>query len=137
MRERLRRGLQYPGVHWLGETTGPEPLLGRIDMLCMPSSWEGQPLAALEAMAAGVLVVASDIPSLAELLGGAPAAGLTLATDPALWAAQIAALAADTAGQDSRRAEALRRVREEHRLDQMLDRIESAYGDALAAAGRR
>lgn len=58
---------------WCGRVE-PEDLPGyykRMDVLAMPSHWEGFGLAAAEAMAAGVPVVASDVPGLREVVGDA------------------------------------------------------------------
>ncbi|GAB6182654.1 glycosyltransferase family 4 protein [Thermodesulfovibrio hydrogeniphilus] len=43
--------------------------LKSIDIFCFPSLWEGLPLAVIEAMAAELPIVASDIPSLVGILG--------------------------------------------------------------------
>ena len=51
-----------------GYTAGARALARQADVLALPSESEGQPLAVLEAFADRVLVVASDIPALAELV---------------------------------------------------------------------
>lgn len=45
--------------------------LNSLDIFCFPSLWEGFPSALVEAMAAGLPVVASDIPSSKEIIGDA------------------------------------------------------------------
>ena len=52
----------------------PEKLPGyykRMDVLVMPSQWEGFGLSAAEAMASGVPVIGSDVPGLREVIGDA------------------------------------------------------------------
>jgi glycosyltransferase involved in cell wall biosynthesis len=136
LRARLEAGLRSPNARFLGEIPGPASLFKQIDLLCVPSAWEGQPLGVLEAMAAGVLIAARDIPTLKELLGGPPEAGMVLPNDPTAWVEEIASLATDLARQEMLRDNARARVLGEHGLDRMIERIESAYRDALAAAGR-
>ena len=60
-------------IHWVGRVE-PEEIphyYKRMDVLAMPSHWEGFGLAAAEAMAAGVPVVGSDVPGLSEVIGEA------------------------------------------------------------------
>ncbi len=45
--------------------------LQAIDIFCFPSLWEGMPLALIEAMSAGIAIVASDIPPHREVLDDA------------------------------------------------------------------
>ncbi len=55
-------------------TVSPEKIpsfLRALDIFCFPSLWEGLPNALVEAMAAGLPVVASDIPPHREVLGDA------------------------------------------------------------------
>lgn len=56
---------------YLPERADVHALLDRLDLYAMPSRHEGFGVAALEAMAAGLPVVASDIPPLREVVGDA------------------------------------------------------------------
>ena len=75
-------------------------LVAGATALCYPSRFEGFGLPPLEAMAAGVPVVASDTPAVAEVTGGA--ALLAHPDDPRAW------------------AQALRRLRDEPALAEQL-----------------
>lgn len=67
-----RKGLPDNRIRVLGAVTDDElaVALGRAAMLVAPSRAEGFGLPVLEAMAAGVAVVHSDIPALVEVAGG-------------------------------------------------------------------
>jgi len=55
-------------VHFLGHRSDVPRLLPHFDVLWLPSAYEGQSNAIMEAMAAGVPVVATDIPGTRELV---------------------------------------------------------------------
>jgi glycosyltransferase involved in cell wall biosynthesis len=55
-------------VHFLGLRTDARALMGAADVIVLPSHWEGLPLAALEALASGTPLVATDVRGLRELL---------------------------------------------------------------------
>jgi glycosyltransferase involved in cell wall biosynthesis len=57
-------------VHFLGHRDDVPRLLPHFDVLWLPSAYEGQSNAVMEAMAAGVPVVATDIPGTRELVVG-------------------------------------------------------------------
>lgn len=73
LRETLRAQSAQRGlgerVRFLGWQNSLDPLLSAADAFCLPSLTEGLPNVVLQAMAAGVPVVATDLPVLRELAG--------------------------------------------------------------------
>ena len=66
--EALTRELGMQGnVHYLGNLPDIQPLLADVDLLFMPSRYEGLPMVGLEAGCAGVPVLASSIAELLEV----------------------------------------------------------------------
>lgn len=70
-------------------------LMRAMDLFALPSLWEGQPLVLLEAMAAGVPIVATDVGGDAEVLGGEKYGTLVPPSDPATLAAALKGLLDD------------------------------------------
>ena len=62
------RALDVPGVRFVGAVDDVRVWLAAADLVVLPSRWEGLPLTALEALATGRPVVASDVPGLAEVI---------------------------------------------------------------------
>jgi glycosyltransferase involved in cell wall biosynthesis len=69
LRASLEAGADRAQVRFLGFVPEVGPVLAAADVLALPSRTEGLPMAVLEAMAAGVPVVASAVGSLPEVLG--------------------------------------------------------------------
>ena len=118
--------LARPSMALHGWVADVRPLLSRADTLVVPSRWEGFGLVAVEAMAAGVPVIASGVDGLAEVVGDAGV--LVPPEDPRALAAAIRALAADPARRDALAAAGLVRAR---RFD--IRRTAAAY-EALYAS---
>jgi glycosyltransferase involved in cell wall biosynthesis len=82
-------------VAFAGERSDVPRLLKAADVLLFPSKWEGLPGAVLESCAAGLPVVASDIPGVLEIRRHFPSVrALSLAETDDVWAEQAAAAAA-------------------------------------------
>lgn len=103
-----RRLAGAPRLRLLGARFDVAELLAGLDVLVAPSRREGCPLAVVEAFAAGVPVVAYDVPGLRDLLGGWGAGILVPECEgPAGLARATRALLRDP----GRRADLVRRAR--------------------------
>lgn len=123
-------------VTWAGERRDAATLAAAFDVAVVCSHWEGLPLAALEGMAAGVPLVATQVGGLPTLLERG--AGLLVPpADPAALAAALDQLI-DDVDHRSRLAEAGRaRVRERYSFDGMVDRVQQVYESVLASSASR
>jgi len=75
-------------IHFVGRCGDVPGILTASDLLLLPSRWEGMPNVVLEAMAAGIPVVAADTHGVRELLGpGSGAQVVTWGDDTAFIAA--------------------------------------------------
>jgi glycosyltransferase involved in cell wall biosynthesis len=117
--ERLAAELEAP-VIFTGVRQDARALMGAADVVVMPSRWEGLPLSALEALASGTPLVATNVRGLRELLTDGENA-LLVPEEPRALAA------------------ALRRVLEEPELAARLSeaglRVEGAGSDDALVAG--
>lgn len=72
LRDDLERLAEETGVadrvRFLGMRADARALMGAADVVVLPSQWEGLPLSALEALASGTPLVATDVRGLRELL---------------------------------------------------------------------
>jgi glycosyltransferase involved in cell wall biosynthesis len=95
------------------------------DAFVLPSDKEGMPLVVLEAMAARLPVIATDVPGSRELVGGT---GLLAAPEPAALAERIDLLAADAAlwGDLSERSA---RKAEGFSWSRVAERVERVYAE--------
>ena len=119
-------------IHVLGYRAEASRYLSRADVLVLPSMNEGLPLVLLEAFRAGVPVVASAIPEIAEAVGE-PRAGVLFEPGDAagLAAALAAALTPQSRAALPARAKALFAAR--YRADQMLAAYDRLYADLRVA----
>src|SRR5262249_50877876 len=87
-------------LHMLGDVTRQDvaDLLGAADLFVFPSTWETFGLAAVEALMAGVPIIASDLPVLREVLSadGGAAATFVAPFDTDGWATAITGAATST-----------------------------------------
>ena len=143
LRQRLAALLPPERLHFHGAVPHPAAMesLGDADICLLPSRFEGAPMVVLEAMARGVVPVASRLPGSTEALcrdgqeGFLPAVGdtgafataiLRLARDPALWARLSRA-----AWERTRREFSV-----EHMARSYMDLVERGRGTGAARSGR-
>jgi glycosyltransferase involved in cell wall biosynthesis len=108
--------------------------LASYDLFVMPSRWEGFGIAAAEAMAMRVPVVASTVEGLVELID-APETGLLVSpAAPDTWMEVIVELIGDAARREAMGVAARRRVEEQYSIRQKARRLERLY-DLLLADG--
>ena len=108
--------------------------LRSIDVLLMPSLWEGMPLAALEAMAMGVPVVASAVGGLKEIIEDGRSGFLIEGRDPGRYAAAVRRLNADPAQRAGIVARARQLVAERFAWTAAQEAYLDLYRAALARA---
>jgi glycosyltransferase involved in cell wall biosynthesis len=84
-------------VRLLGNRQDAKALIAAADAFCMPSRWEGSPLALHEALAAGRPVVAAAVGGIPELLTFGQAGLLVPPEDPGALAAAVGRILSDQA----------------------------------------
>ncbi len=122
-------------VVFAGERPEAARLAAAFDVSVICSSTEGLPLAALEAMASGVPLVATAVSALPELLEGGAGVLVPPADDAAL-ADAIDALLTDAPRARAFADVALARVRERYTFEGMVAAIETLYDDVLGQSTR-
>jgi glycosyltransferase involved in cell wall biosynthesis len=142
----LRAGLEQQAselgvadrIRFLGHVTDVPSVLSGADLFVLTSLNEGLPLSILEAMAAGVAVVASRVGGIPEVVVDGETGVLVPPEDPRSTAEAIRRLLGDP---DLRRRLATRAhhlVRDEFTAERMIDGVISVYENVLARrdAGR-
>ena len=131
--QRRARKLGIDGlVHAIGAQEEVVPLLSIADVFLLPSGQESFGLAALEAMACEVPVVASAVGGLPEVIEHGVTGFLHPLDDGDGMAASAIALLTDQARHDMIAQAACRRVREHFSVDRVVPMYESCYQKLLS-----
>jgi phosphatidylinositol alpha-mannosyltransferase len=127
-----QRAAGLTNVRLVGAKTGDElhRWYGWAEAFVLPSDKEGMPLVLLEAMAAGLALVATDVPGTRELVDGV---GLLADPDPISLGAAIQQVAADPTLR-ARLAEQSARCVGRHTWSSKLGDLEAVY-EKVASAG--
>lgn len=118
-------------VHFLGKQHSFVELLQASDVFLLPSETESFGLAALEAMACGVPVVASDVGGLPEVVESGTSGFLEPVGDVARMAERVAAILTDRALRDRLGRAARARVESRFRTAPAIDRYLELYRRVL------
>jgi glycosyltransferase involved in cell wall biosynthesis len=135
LREQLRSYTQEhtlcDRVHLIGKQNDVPSVLAASDVFVLGSNWEGNPLAVMEAMAAGLPVIATAVGGVPELVQSGAQGLLTPAGDHLAFAASMKALLydAETRQQMSRAAQ-IRAVRE-FKVERMVEGYANLYREVV------
>jgi glycosyltransferase involved in cell wall biosynthesis len=105
-----------------------EDVLAAADLFLLPSYEEGMSLSLLEAMAAGVPVIASDIPGNRRLITHEQTGLLLPVREPDLWATTILRVLSVRSAAATRAEQARRVVEQEYSLERMARRHAELLG---------
>lgn len=120
-------------VEFLGDRNDIAELLRSLDVMVLPSTYEGLPVALIEAMAAGVPVVASAVAGNAEVIEDGRNGLLTAPRDPALLANALKRLALDDELRLRLAQHARVDARARFRVDRMVDDYERVFSEVISA----
>ena len=123
-------------VAWAGDRPNAARLFPAFDVAVIASRWEGLPLAALEALVAGVPLVAADVEGLAEALP-AESALLFPPGDHDALAQTLADVMDRPEVANARARRALPLAREQYGSERMVRRLEAVYSQVLRADPRQ
>jgi glycosyltransferase involved in cell wall biosynthesis len=121
-------------IHLLGLRSDIPAVLAAADVFALPSLSEGLPLALLEAMFAGLPIVASDVGEVSTALDGGRAGRLVTPGHPGDLAAALDDLLSDLDGARELGARARSRAVAEFDVSQMVCRYRSMYQQVLTGA---
>jgi len=122
-------------VHFLGWRSDLEAILSEVDVIVSASQNEGTPVALIEAMAAGVPVVATDVGGVGDLVQPGRTGWLAPAAAPELLAATLAKVLAGPRGWPAITGPARELVRARHSVSGLVSSMERLY-ERLIAEGR-
>ncbi len=118
-------------VDFVGEQQDPVPFLSSADLFLLPSSQESFGLAALEAMACGVPVVASRVGGIPEVISDGVTGVLADPHDEAGMAGHALRLLEDAARRDAMGRAAAEDVRRRFSSETIVPRYEALYAEVL------
>jgi glycosyltransferase involved in cell wall biosynthesis len=132
--ESLARRLALTGaIRFTGLRRDARELIARSDVVAFSSDWEGLPMVALEALAAGVPVVSTEVEGMRELLG--TGAGVVVPGDPDALAREIVALIRAPARRAQMGRTGRERIATEFSVERMVTAYQGLYRE-LASFGR-
>lgn len=127
--DRLRLGGR---AHFLGIRHDVPDLLGASDLFVLPSLWEGLGLVFLEAMAARLPIVASNVSAIPEVVLDGETGWLVQPGDPHALAGAISSALADEGGRRARGEAGYDRLLRQFTLPRMIEETLDVYREVLA-----
>ena len=123
-------------IHFTGACTDVPDCLAAMDIFILTSAYEGMPNALMEAMAAGLPCLATDVAGIRDVITGAPKGMeigvLSSADDPKTFATQLMTLLQDPDRMHAMRAVARSHIREVYTPEKMIQAYQEVFIQALA-----
>jgi glycosyltransferase involved in cell wall biosynthesis len=114
-------------VGFFGYATDLPPIYRDFDIFVLPSLAEGTSMSALEAMATGLAVVATDVGGNADVLAGGEAGRLVPSNDVAALTDALDLLVADSAARHALGRAARARAVQVYEEERVIDQYEELY----------
>ena len=122
------------GAHLAADEVGPEAVYAAADVFVQTSGWEGFSLAVLEAMGAGLPVVAYSVGGVAEQVVDGCTGHLVVPGEVEALAARVIELAKSRESLVRAGAASRALIEQRYSYEQMLEGTESAYGSVIDSA---
>lgn len=132
LEEQARRLGLMQRIRFLGWQREMGPVFRSWDIFAMPSLTEGFPMAALEAMAQGLPVVATSVGGLPELVEEGATGYLVPPSDAEALARGLRTLIVDTKRRQEMGMAGCRRAHEQFSVDRMVAQVAAIYRSLLA-----
>jgi glycosyltransferase involved in cell wall biosynthesis len=123
----IERAVRFTGIR-----QDARALIARSDVIAFSSDWEGMSIVALEALAAGVPVVATDVEGMREVLG--TGAGVLTSPDPEALAKAILDLLEDPKRRAEMGAVGRDKVAAEFSVERMVRSYQEVYRELASLA---
>lgn len=120
-------------IHFVGWRNDLEAILRELDVVICCSKNEGTPVALIEAMAAGVPVLSTDVGGVGDLILHGETGWLVPSGNPSALASSIRELLADRDRRVQTLAAARRLAVERHDVNRLIQRMEALYTRLMAA----
>lgn len=132
-----KEGIEDRFVFVDDEETAGRLYMPAMDVFVLPSLWEGLPYALLEAMAAGVPVVAADVGGVGEVVVQGETGVLIAPRDASALAREVCELLGDPVRCNSLAAAGRERVLREFQLSEMVGKLQKLYKNVVEAREER
>lgn len=119
-----------------GRISNARQVFRAFDVLVLSSRSEGTPIVILEAMAAGIPIIATSVGGVPDMLSSAEAI-LVPGDDPAALAAAVAEIRKDPQATKQRVDAARARLAREFSVEPWLDAYQNVYAEVVAARSRK
>jgi len=123
-------------VHLLGKQNDIPNILAASDVFVLGSNWEGNPLAVMEAMAAGLPVIATEVGGVPELVRSGEEGILVRAGDWSAFADAMQELLNDSEKRIAMGHAARTRAFNEFRVERMVQQYADLYQEAVTKSRR-